>query len=100
MGQLVNPYRPGATPDFVGKVLYVGPGDWVLPLGLFGRLNLPEQVDVMFAPGGRLIPTGAGAELRIHGKITAPIAPIFMTIAGSSAAVASSDILAQIGAGR
>lgn len=62
-----------------GKIVYFPPGPLVLPLMRGERLTLPESMELMFAPGARLIVIGESATLEIRGTFTAPIGPVFTT---------------------
>lgn len=75
----VAAYSTGLPP--AGEVFYFPPGDHVFALGTDEVFEIPEQIELRFAPGARLIAVGDGASLVLRGALVAPIAPIFATTA-------------------
>jgi hypothetical protein len=73
----VDPFNTPSPPP--GLTLYFPPGIWVLSEIGSTPLVLPDLVDVMIAPGARVIPVGPGAILEIRGQLRAPIGQVFTT---------------------
>lgn len=68
-------------PSLPGEIFYFPPGDHLLALGPGRTMDIPEQIEVMFAPGARLVVAGDGSKLVIRGTLSAPVGPIFATAA-------------------